>query len=424
MKKLVMAAAVVGAFAGSAQAQTSVTLYGIADGDLRFDHTNLGTLKSVDSGGESGSRWGIRGTEDLGGGLKANFIFEQGFQLDDNSVAQGNSGGGASAGYGGTKTYAEPSAGARLFGRISTVGLSGGFGEVRFGRGYNPIFLNQATADPFGAGFVSQVSVLYVNNTIRNDNAIYYDTPRFAGVQGSFAYQFGESVANSNTATPTAPGAATQSKRGNDRVEAGLNYSAGPIYAGVGYESIKSNLDTYRVRNFDADFTYDFGFIKLHALYWKTRDDNPVTSTIAACSPSGTGNVIANFGAGGSCGAALHESVYSGGVTVPFGAWTFMALYGHLTDRSTYNNGLAYGNPKTNMYSAGFRYSLSKRTILYSGFSRLNLKTGAQGQGFAGYAGIADASNAGLYTTGNLTNAFGQPNVNPYSYQFGIRHSF
>ena len=95
MKKLVMAAAVLGAFAGTAQAQTSVTLYGIADGDLRLDHTNIGTLKSVGSGGESGSRWGIRGSEDLGGGLKANFIFEQGIDITDNSVPQGNIGGGA-----------------------------------------------------------------------------------------------------------------------------------------------------------------------------------------------------------------------------------------------------------------------------------------------------------------------------------------
>src|ERR1700754_1902012 len=208
MKKLVMAAAVIGAFAGAAQAQTSVTLYGIADGDLRFDHTNIGTLKSIGSGGESGSRWGIRGTEDLGGGLKANFIFEQGFDLSDNSVPQGSIGGGASAGQGGTSTAPHSSTGSRLFGRIATVGLSGGFGEFRFGRGYNPLFLVQATADPFGAGFVGQISNLYVNNSIRNDNAMYYDTPRIAGFQASGVYQFGESSTDS---------AATQKKGGNDR---------------------------------------------------------------------------------------------------------------------------------------------------------------------------------------------------------------
>src|ERR1700760_5283 len=70
-------------------AHAQVILYGVADANFRLDHTSIGTLKSVGSGGESGSRWGIRGTEDLGGGLKAVFTFEQGFDLSDNSVPQG-----------------------------------------------------------------------------------------------------------------------------------------------------------------------------------------------------------------------------------------------------------------------------------------------------------------------------------------------
>jgi general bacterial porin, GBP family len=426
MKKLVMAAAVLGAFAGTAQAQTSVTLYGIADGDLRFDHTNLGTLKSVGSGGESGSRWGIRGSEDLGGGLKANFIFEQGFQLDDNSVAQGPVGGGASAGFGGSSTapHNGVNGSSRLFSRIATVGLSGdSWGEIRFGRAYHPAFLVQATADPFGAGFVSEVSNLYTNNTIRNDNAIYYDTPRFAGLQVSLAYQMGESTTDSP---------ATQVKRGNDRYEAGLTYSNGPIYAGVGYETIKANTDAFRIKTFDAAATYDFGFLKLHALYWQTKNDNPSIAPISGADP---------------WAARLSQRVYSGGITVPFGAWTFLGLYSRLNDHSTANvTGVDLGNPHVNAIGAGFRYSLSKRTIVYFGFDRWNMKNGPSGNAFLGFVGIADASNAGLYTAGNLygsqaapvgTNAAainargvlaaGVPisqNVNPYSYQIGLRHSF
>jgi predicted porin len=423
MKKLVMAAAVLGAFAGTAQAQTSVTLYGIADGDLRFDHTNIGTLKSVGSGGESGSRWGLRGSEDLGGGLKANFIFEQGFQLDDNSVAQGAVGGGASAGFGGTSTapHNGVNGSSRLFSRIATVGLSGNFGEIRFGRAYHPVFLIQATADPFGAGFVSEVSNLYTNNTIRNDNAVYYDTPRFAGFQVSAGYQMGESTTNNTT---------QQAIHGNDRYEGGITYANGPIYAGAGFEQIKANLDNFRVRTFDAAATYDFGFVKLHALYWKTKTDNPNIVPVA-----------------GSPAVTLDQHVASAGVTVPFGAWTFMGLYSHLTDHSTANvDGINLGNPSVNSFGAGFRYSLSKRTIIYFGFDRWNLKTGPSGNAFIGFAGIADASNAGLYNTGNLygsqtapvgasaaaVNARGvlaagvpiNQNVNPYSYQIGLRHSF
>ena len=403
MKKLVMAAAVLGAFAGTAHAQTSVTLYGIADGDLRFDHTNIGTLKSIGSGGESGSRWGIRGSEDLGGGLKANFIFEQGIDITDNSVPQGSIGGGASAGQGGLSSAPHSSTGSRLFGRIATVGLAGPFGEIRFGRGYNPLFLVQATADPFGAGFVAQVSNLYINNTIRNDNAVYYDTPKFlGGLQLSGVYQFGEST--TNVTAPQAAGVPAQSKRGNDRYGAGITYANGPLFVGAGYEQIKSNLDTYRIRTGDVAATYDFGILKLHALYWRTRNDNNLATA---------GQV------------RLKENTYSVGLTVPFGAWTFLGQFTRLNDKSSYNfNNVAYGNPRTNNYGAGLRYSLSKRTILYAAYSRFNLKTGAQGQAFSGYSGIADASNSGLYTASNLFSTSGQPNVNPYSYQLGIRHSF
>jgi predicted porin len=81
-----------------------------------------------------------------------------------------------------------------------------------------------------------------------------------------------------------------------------------------------------------------------------------------------------------------------------------------------------------NAFGVGARYSLSKRTILYTSYDRWNLKGGAQGQAFAGYGtvanGIADASNNGLYTSANTLDASGRPNVNPYSFQFGIRHSF
>ena len=270
MKRVLLSAALLCVASSGASAQTTVTLYGIADGNLRFDHTNLGTLKSVDSGGESGSRWGLRGTEDLGGGLKASFIFEQGFDLTDNSSPQGNVGAGASAGFGGSSTASHSSTGTRLFSRVAQVGLSGGFGEVRFGRGYNPMFLINAYADPYAAGLVSGVVSIFPNSTARNDNAIYYDTPSFFGLQGLAAYQFGESTTNN-----TVNAATGQALRGNDRIEAGLRYTNGPLFAGVAYEHINSNLDLYKVQTYLAASTYDFGIFKLHALYWHTQDGQP-----------------------------------------------------------------------------------------------------------------------------------------------------
>lgn len=385
MKKLVMAAAVLGAFAGAAQAQTSVTLYGIADGSLRFDHTNIGTLKSLGSGASAGSRWGMRGSEDLGGGLKANFILEQGFDIGDNASPQGNIGAGASAGLGGASTAPHTSSGSRIFSRVATVGLAGPFGEVRFGRSYNPLFLVQATADPFAAG-AGTFSNLFVSNTIRNDNAVYYDTPRFSGFQLSGVYQMGESTTNNP---------ATQTKNGNNRYGAGATYVNGPLYVGVGYEQIKANTEAFRQRTGDVAATYDFGVVKLHAVYWKTRNDNPAPTAVS-----------------------LHYSAFALGVTVPFGAWTFLGSYGRGTDKSTSNAGANLGTPKVDYFSLGTQYSLSKRTVLYGVYARMNLKRGPAGNAFQGFGGISDASNSGLYTAANLAG------INPYTFWFGMRHSF
>ncbi len=403
--------------AGIAHAQTTAILYGVADGNLRFDHTNIGTLKSVGSGGESGSRWGIRGTEELGAGVKATFIFEQGIDISDNSSSQGNIGTGASSGpgaLGGTNSAPHSSTGSRLFSRISTVGLAGPFGEIRFGRAYHPLHLVQFAADPFGSGYVAAANNVFVNNTLRNDNAVYYDTPRIAGVQVSGVYQLGES-----TTADSAPLAGGQAKRGNDRYGAGVTYMNGPLYLGAGYDAMKSNFDIYRVRTADVAATYDFGIVKLHAIHWRTRNNNP--------------NANPAFGST----VALNERTYLAGVTVPFGAWDFLGSYARLTDRSTSNVNAPLGSPKANFFGIGTRYSLSKRTVLYASYARFDLKRGPCGNAFQGFSGFTDASNSGLDNAGNLNgppvtcSIPGSPvatitpsNVDPYSYQFGIRHSF
>ena len=400
MKKTAIGMVLAAATTGVAYAQTNVTLYGVADGNLRFDHTNLGTLKSVGSGGESGSRWGIRGVEDLGGGLRATFVFEQGIDITDNSSPQGSIGGGASAGFGGSSTALHSSTGSRLFSRIATVGLGGRFGEVRFGRGYSPLFLVQYAADPYAAGLVPGVANVFVNNTLRNDNAIFYDTPVVAGFQGLFNYQLGESTTNN-----TANAATGQAKRGNDRLGAGITYTKGPLYAGVGYEHIKSNLDLYKVQTYDVVSTYDFGVVKLHALFWYTRNNNPNTTT--------------TFGST----TRLSERTYFVGATVPFGAWTLIGSWGHLRDNSSSNINQNLGTPRANLFGGAAKYSLSKRSVLYAAYARFSLLNGPLGNAFQGFNGLSDASNAGLYTTANLTGPAGV-NVNPWSFQMGLRHTF
>lgn len=385
-----------------AQAQTSVTLYGVADGGLRMDHTNVGTLKAVYSGGESGSRWGLRGIEDLGGGWKASFILEQGFDLSDNAVQQGSIGGGASGGFGGSSTAPHGSTGSRFFSRISTVGLSTPYGDLRFGRDYNPLFRVQAAADPYGAGMVGLAGNVFTNNTARNDNAVYVYSPDLYGFKFLADYQLGESTTDNRP-----PATTGQAKRGNDRYGLGFTYANGPLFAGAAYEHIRSNLDTYRVKTWDVAVTYDFSIVKLHAIGWRTLNDNT--------------NALASAGST----VRLMQNAYFVGATVPFGAFTFLGGYGREMDHSGSNvRGVELGRPRANFFSLGARYSLSKSTVLYASAAAFRLRNGPNGNPFQGFIGIGDASTVGMYNAGNLYDAAGRSNVDPYSVQVGVRKLF
>ena len=190
MKKSLLAVAVLGAMSGAAFAQVApnnITLYGIVDAGLQSTKTTTrasataaevsGTITGLNSGIQSGSRWGLRGSEDLGGGLRANFQLESGFSLDTGVVGQSTAG-------------SNP----RLFGRASWVGLSGGFGEVRAGRMaiFSSAFVT-GTADPFGNGF-SSAGWQYLSSaagTQRNDNTIMYLSPNISGLHGGIYYTFG-----------------------------------------------------------------------------------------------------------------------------------------------------------------------------------------------------------------------------------------
>eukprot|EP01040_Poterioochromonas_malhamensis_P026971 gene26971-34042_t len=107
MKKSLLALSLLSAF-GVASAQSSVTMYGVVDAGITYDNgPSAGTVTKLESGIESGSRLGFRGTEDLGSGLKALFVLEQGFDIDTGRSGQGG----------------------RLFGRQAWVGLNSEYGQ-------------------------------------------------------------------------------------------------------------------------------------------------------------------------------------------------------------------------------------------------------------------------------------------------------
>ena len=221
MKKSLIALAVLAA-SGAAMAQSSVTLYGVADVVI---HKDKGVDTKMTSGGVSTSRLGFKGTEDLGGGLKANFKLEQKVDLT-NGAANG-------------------------FGREAWLGLSGGFGEVQMGNSYTAYDSVAGAADPaLDANVIDPTAILasrgYNSNPYSN---IAYISPNFGGFQGYVSYSL-----PSDTKV----------------MSLGATYAAGPFAVAFGYqdESDRPLGDKYTTIN----GSYDFGMAKLLAGWGKTKN--------------------------------------------------------------------------------------------------------------------------------------------------------
>ena len=217
MKKLTLVAGAVLALVSttSALAQSSVTLYGIVDAAVTHTSkqtTTGGARTGIDGGQLATSRWGMRGTEDLGGGLKANFTLE--------STIANDTGAGGSA-FGGNTTVAGVVVGSpggtspSLFDRQATVGVSGGFGAITLGRQNTVVVDAIALAEPSSfaqAGNNPNVAYGLLNSgalygtfgsndggaAFRQNNSIRYATPVMSGFGGALMYGFGEQPGNSS----------------------------------------------------------------------------------------------------------------------------------------------------------------------------------------------------------------------------------
>lgn len=226
MKKTLAAVAVLGAFAGSAIA-ADVTLYGVVDLGLNYSHVDMdGVGNDLDtfemkSGQQSGSRWGLKGTEDLGNGLTVGFVLENGFTADD-----GVDGGSA------------------MFDRESMLFLEGNFGKLAFGRigSFNQgqgSFSKIGMLTPFGTSFgdyAAQAGNIFASST-RYANSIVYETPSFAGFQVTAMYSMG------NT-----DGTGTENESDTDRYYGiAATYKNGPAAAYLAVDS--TNYKSFGVTN-------------------------------------------------------------------------------------------------------------------------------------------------------------------------------
>ena len=361
MKKTLLAAALVTGFAGSAMAQNSVTLYGVVDMGLNYQTVKGGAAVGVDgnssthnqlglaSGQQAGSRWGVRGVEDLGGGLKANFVYEQGVTANT----------GATQGAG--------------FQRQSTLGLaSDSWGAIDLGRRTAPSTAAFSGIDPFAAGFgTAALTSTIGTNFYRLSNMVMYSSPSFSGFRAMAGYSFDTGLSGTPAGTTASTfGQSTKSRA----VSVGLRYANGPILLAGTYDTIMPNAQargTYTppsssFKTWALGGTYDLKVVKVHAAYSQGIDgilNN--TTTIQSVSTGGDTNspsaVIFRSGSRTqSWMVGLSGKVGTGSV---FASVQQQLPGGNLKDLQTANELGA---------SIGYTYPFSNRTNLYAYYSYLN----------------------------------------------------
>lgn len=333
MKKLTLAALIIGGFAAQAQAQSNVTIYGIADVGIVGERGGAaGSVTKVTSGVGNASRIGFRGTEDLGGGLSALFQLEAGTKIDTGETD------------------------AALFQRQAFVGLkSKEAGTVTLGRQYTMLYnALSKIADPFGAGFAGNAKNLFATggSGTRVSNSVLYTTPSFEGFSADLQYGFGEQ-AGDNTA--------------GRQFGLGLNYAQGPLKAAVVYNN--KNNDTAavgttpavrkdRVKNTLIAANYDFGIAKAYFGYEIDKG--------AGSSPLPVANA---YGYKVAPKSSADSRTLLLGVGVKAGTGTVLASYIRKDDKQ---NG-----QDANQFGIGYLHPLSKRTDLYAMYGTMSNKNGA-----------------------------------------------
>ena len=352
MKKTLAALAVLGAFAGSAAA-ADVTLYGVVDYGFLYNYTDNqkadGTSTDdntfgLQSGVDSGSRWGIKGVEDLGNGLKVGFQLESGFNADDGTLSK----------------YSEYQN--RIFGRQATLSVYSDFGTLTFGRmgalssavgTYDVVY---SIGDAFDGGD-NDVFGLY--GASRYDNTVAYQSPKFAGLQVTAMYSFKQ---DSNAKVGDFSGDEGDFSSSKRYAGVALTGEYGPAQFVAAYELTKYGSNgTKRELDKDANVfflggNYDFGVAKVFAMgqYFNglttapTLDDTLVSATDATDGVKGFG-----FHVGTQVPAA-------GGLITVGGYYSNFEQDGVVAGKEKHE-GDYYG------LAARYEYDLSKRTMLYAG---------------------------------------------------------
>ncbi|MGA7811506.1 porin [Caballeronia sp.] len=373
MKKSLLALAALGTFAGAVQAQSSVTLYGIIDAGLAFNNNSGGhQLYAANAGNLQGDRWGLRGTEDLGGGLSALFVLENGFNAYSGKLGQGGD----------------------LFGRQAYVGIgSKQFGTVTLGRQYDSV-VDYTGALEVGSQWASYFAAHpgdldNMNNSNRVNNSIKYASNSYSGITFGGLYSLG--------------GVAGEFNR-NQIWSGGVGYAQGPITLAAAYLNVRNPNVSFFGNNASSSATAS----------------NMTGSTVYSGYASAKTQQVVSAGGAYSFGAATVGATYSNtqfkdlgqgqaglnprglngdanfnNVEVNFKYQLTPALL--LGAAWDYTKGYGVNDAKYNQGVIGADYFLSKRTDLYVDA----IYQHASGTDSTGHSAVANINGLSASSTSN-----------------------
>jgi predicted porin len=306
--RYIAGACALGLSAACAQAQSLVKIYGVADAGIVLERGGPnGSTQNVGSGVASGSRLGFKGKEDLGDGMSAFFVLENGINMDTGKAAQGG----------------------LLFGRQALVGLSGAAGSISLGRQYAPYYKAvRDIVDPFCTGLAGNAQNIFPTFT-RVDNSVVYQAPKWNGLSAEVLYGFGE-----------AAGAAAK----NRSIGASATYDAGPLTLVLAHHQQGDATGAAHSRNTMLAGRYRFGQVTVHAAYARNRDvlGHPSRDALlgVAVQAGAAGRVLASVAAHrDDAGREAHARQVAIGYEYSLSRRTDLyTAYGHIVNR----DGAAY----------------------------------------------------------------------------------
>ena len=387
MQKKLIALAVAGLLSAPAFAQSNVTLYGTIDfgfvstGSNHDEYTNGDKIKNrnaLDSGIAKANRIGVKGVEDLGNGLKAVFVLENGMVGDTTGTGFFNG-----------------------VNRQTYAGLAGAFGTVAFGRQYTPQHLFTASVDPFGKqGLGGAGNVLFQDRRLSNLAA--YISPDFGGFKFIVGYSFEAGVLKDQESI----------ENNNDvRVWAvAPSFTWNNLFVGANYHTARMNRDNSTGASsqslfnaYDLFASYDFGFVKVGSTIGRRTTKKEVANLATPFGPVDRDSKITQFMIGATFKITPNDSI--------------MTSYSRASENKVYDN---YDKLRIDQFAIGYEHALSKRTALYSQFSMIGRNKAVKDDYGVYFSTLGDNGRVGdvMASVGANTQGYRR------GFAIGMRHDF